>query len=128
VLEAWKDGRIRDIRKQTAAQPGEELAALRHTIEVYSAAKNRKGVAIEAAIRIWARQDAATAAVVEQVDAARLECTRALFVALGLPAAEADARSVLLYAFVFGFSMMQCGRFPMDAAATQRWIAERIAQ
>jgi len=128
VLASWMDGRIRDIRKQTAALPGGELAALQHTIEVYSAAKNRKGIAIEAAMRVWARQDAATAAVVEQVDAARLDCTRALFVALGLADGEAKARSVLLYAYVFGFSMMQCGLFAMDAGATKRWIMERITQ
>ena len=128
VLDTWKDGRIRDIRKQTAAQPGQELAALQHTIEVYAAAKNRKGIAIEAAIRMWARQDNATAAIVEAVDATRLDCTRALFVALGQAEAEAKARSVLLYAYVFGFSMMQCGQFPMDAAQTKRWIMERITQ
>jgi len=128
VLATWKDGRIRDIRKQTAAQPGAELAALQHTIEVYAAAKNRKGVAIEAALRMWARQDAPTAAIVEEVDATRLDCTQALFLALGLPAAEAKARSVLLYAYVFGFSMMQCGQFQMDAAATKRWIMARITQ
>ena len=126
VLDSWKDGRIRDIRKQTAAQPGGELDALRHTIDVYAAAKNRKGIAIEAAIRMCARQDAATAAIVEEVDATRLDCTHQLFLALGLPEAEAKARSVLLYAYVFGFSMMQCGQFPMDAAKTKRWITERI--
>ncbi len=128
VLDTWRQGRIRDIQKQTAAEPGKELEALNHTIEVYAAAKNRKGIAIEAAIRMWARQDAPTAAVVEEVDATRLDCTRALFVALGLPEAEAKARSVLLYAYVFGFSMMQCGRFPMDAAKTRRWIMERITE
>ena len=128
VLATWRDGRIRDIRKQTTAEPGGELAALHHTIDVYSAARNRKGIAIEAAIRMWARQDAATAAIVEEVDATRLDCTRQLFVALGLPEAEAKARSVLLYAYVFGFSMMQCGRFPMDAAATKRWITGRITE
>lgn len=128
VLTTWRDGRIGDIRKQTSAEPGGELDALRHTIDVYSAARNRKGIAIEAAIRMWARQDAATAAIVEEVDATRLDCTRQLFVALGLPEAEAKARSVLLYAYVFGFSMMQCGGFPMDAAAAKRWITERITQ
>ncbi len=128
VLETWRDGRIRDIRKQTSADPGGELDALRHTIDVYSAAKSRKGIAIEAAIRMWARQDATTAAIVEEVDATRLDCTRQLFVALGLPDAEAKARSVLLYAYVFGFSMMQCGGFPMDTAAAKRWITERITQ
>ena len=77
---------------------------------------------------MWARQDAPTAAIVEEVDATRLDATRALFLALGLANAEAKARSVLLYAYVFGFSMMQCGQFPMDAAKTKRWIMERITQ
>lgn len=128
VLTVWRDGRIRDIRKQTSAEPGGELAALHHTIDVYAAGRNRKGIAIEAAIRMWARQDPPTAAVVEEVDATRLDCTRQLFVALGLSETEAKARSVLLYAYVFGFSMMQCGQFAMDAAETKRWITARITQ
>ena len=106
--------------------PGDEEAALRHTIEVYAAAKNRKGISIEASIRLCARQDANGLTVVEEVDAERLECTRRLFLARGLSPAEAAARSALLYAYVFGFSMMQCGRFDMDAAQTKRWIVEQI--
>lgn len=128
VLDDWRTSRIRDIRKQTAAMPGGELAALRHTIDVYAAGKNRKGISIEAAVRIWARQDANGLAVVEEVDAERLECTRRLFLALGLPPTEAAARSALLYAYVFGFSMMQCARFGMDAEQTKRWIVARITQ
>lgn len=128
VLDDWRAGRIRDIRKQTAAEPGAELTALRHTIEVYAAARNRKGISIEAAIRIWARQDANGLAVVEDVDAERLACTRRLFRAIGLPPAEAAARSALLYAYVFGFSMMQCGRFDMDAEQTKEWIVARITR
>jgi AcrR family transcriptional regulator len=126
VLDFWQEGRIRDIRKQTAAKPGGELQALRHTIEVYAAAKNRKGVAIEAAIRLWARQDPRAASVVEEVDAERLSCTHRLFISLGLSGAEAAARSVLLYAYVFGFSMMQCGGFEMNSSRTKDWITERI--
>jgi AcrR family transcriptional regulator len=128
VLDDWRDSRIRDIRKQTAAETGGELAALRHTIDVYSAAKNRKGISIEAAIRLWARQDANGLAIVEEVDAERLACTRRLFLALGLSSSEAAARSALLYAYVFGFSMMQCSRFDMDAEQTKRWIMERITR
>ncbi|MBU0751461.1 MAG: TetR/AcrR family transcriptional regulator [Gammaproteobacteria bacterium] len=127
VLSEWRDSRIADIRKQTAAQPGQELAALHHTIDVYAAARNRKGIAIEAGFRLWARQDAATAAVVEEVDAERLACTCRLFRVLGLGETEAAARSVLLYAYVFGYSMMQCGRFAMDAAAVKDWIGRQIA-
>lgn len=126
VLEEWKAGRIRDIRKQTAAGPGGELAALRHTIAVYSAGRNRKGLPIELAVREWARRDARAAAVVEEVDAERLACAARLFVALGLTAAEAAARSVLLYAYVFGFSLMRCDRFASDVGAVKDWIAGRI--
>lgn len=128
VLDDWRASRIQDIRKQTTAESGGELDALRHTIDVYAAAKNRKGISIEAALRLWARQDANGLAVVEEVDAERLECTRRLFLGLGFPPAEAAARSALLYAYVFGFSMMQCGRFAMDAAQTKDWIVGRITQ
>lgn len=127
VLEEWKNGRIADIRKQTATQPGEELAALLHTIDVYSAGRNRKGLPIEIAVREWARRDARAAEVVEEVDAERLACASRLFVSLGLTPAEAAARSVLLYAYVFGFSLMRCDRFVPDTAAAKDWIAHLIA-
>lgn len=127
VLEEWKNGRITDIRKQTTARPGEELATLRHTIEVYSAGRNRKGLPIEIAVREWARRDARAAEVVEEVDAERLACASRLFVSLGLTPAEAAARSVLLYAYVFGFSLMRCDRFVPDTAATKDWITRQIA-
>jgi AcrR family transcriptional regulator len=127
VLEEWKNGRIADIHKQTAARPGEEMTALRHTIEVYSAGKNRKGLPIELAVREWASRDARAAAVVEEVDAERVACAARLFERLGLDAAEASARSVLLYAYVFGFSLMRCNRFLPDSSAAKAWITNRIA-
>ena len=128
VLNLWKDGRIRDIRKQTQAETGGEAAALLHTIEVYSSARNRKGIAIEAAVRDWARRDSQTAAAVEEVDAERLACASRLFLARGLDAKEAQARSVMLYAYVFGVSLMHCGSFTDDLASLKSWIAERIAR
>jgi AcrR family transcriptional regulator len=127
VLDEWKDGRIRDIHKQTAAQPGGELAALRHTIDVYSASRNRKGLPIELAVREWARRDTRAATVVEEVDAERLACAARLFQARGLSAAEAAARSVLLYAYVFGFSLMRCDRYTTDVAGVKDWITGQIA-
>ena len=128
VLEYWKDGRIRDIRKQTQAEPGAEAAALLHTIEVYASARNREGIAIEAAVRDWARRDPQAAAVVEEVDAERLACACRLFRACGLPEQEARARSLLLYAYVFGASLMRPGAFDPDMAALKTWIARFIAR
>jgi AcrR family transcriptional regulator len=128
VLGLWKDGRIRDIRKQTQAQPGGEVAALLHTIEVYASARNRKGIAIEAAMRDWARRDPQAAAVVEEVDAERLVCACRLFLACGIEEEEAQARSLMLYAYVFGVSLMRCGGFTSDIESLKAWIAERIAR
>jgi AcrR family transcriptional regulator len=128
VLQFWKEGRIRDIRKQTQAQPGGEVDALLHTIEVYGSARNRKGISIEAAVRDWARRDAQAVAVVEEVDAERLACSCRLFLALGMDMEEAQARSVMLYAYVFGVSLMHCGGFTTDLPSLKDWIAARIAR
>ena len=125
----FKDRRdLRDIRKQTQAEPGGEVAALLHTIEVYGSARNRKGISIEAAVRDWARRDAQAAAVVEEVDTERLTCACRLFLACGLTTDEAHARSVMLYAYVFGVSLMHCSGFTANLAALKTWIAERISR
>jgi AcrR family transcriptional regulator len=126
LLEQWRDGRIADIVKQTAAEPGAELARIFHVIEVYSAARNRKGVRIELALRDWARRDAAAAGVVKEVDATRLDCARRLFLACGVADREATSRSLLLYAYVFGQSLMNYEG--PDLPELKRWIAERIAR
>ena len=128
VLAVWKEGRVNDIRKQTQSAPGDEAKALLHTIEVYSAGRNRKGIHIEAAVRGWARHDAHAAEVVEEVDAERLACACRLFLACGMPDNEARARSVMLYAYVFGVSLMHCDRFAPDLSELKQWIADRIAR
>ena len=126
VLQTWKEGRMRDISKQTTALPGKEREQLHQVIDVYSANRNRKGIYIELAVRDWARHDTQTAAVVEEVDTYRLECTRKLFVAGGLSDAEAKSRSLLLYAYVFGQSLMAYDRYDPKVIEFKHWIAERI--
>ena len=127
VLETWKDGRIRDIIKQTRPEPGKEEAQIFHVIDVYSASRNKKGILIELAMREWARRDAQAAATVEEVDAWRLRCARELFLAIGLPLHEASTRSMLLYAYVFGVSMMNCEKFDGDIARMKSDILKLIA-
>ncbi|MDD3328443.1 MAG: TetR/AcrR family transcriptional regulator [Zoogloea sp.] len=127
VLDTWKDGRIRDIIKQTRPEPGKEEAQIFHVIDVYSASRNKKGILIELAMREWARRDAPAAATVEEVDAWRLRCARELFLAIGLPLHEASTRSMLLYAYVFGVSMMNCEKFDGDIARMKSDILKLIA-
>ncbi|HZX32312.1 MAG TPA: TetR/AcrR family transcriptional regulator [Rhodocyclaceae bacterium] len=126
VLERWREGRIRDIEKTTAVEPGKERDQLHYVIEVYGASRNRKGMSIELAVRDWARHDAVAAAVVEAVDLYRLECTRKLFVRAGMTEAEAKSRSLLLYACVFGLSLMHYDSFDQQLPDLKQRIAERI--
>ena len=126
VLERWKEGRIRDIEKTTTVAPGKERDQLHFAIEVYGASRNRKGMSIELAVRDWARHDAQAAAVVEAVDLYRLDCTRKLFVSSGMSDAEAKSRSLLLYACVFGLSLMHYTHFDDNLGDLKQRIAERI--
>ena len=128
VLETWRDGRIRDIDKQTVTTPGHEHEQLLHLIDVYGSTRNRKGISIELAVRDWARRDAQAAAVVEEVDSWRLECTRKLFIVLGASEDEAKSRSLLLYAYVFGQSLMACERYDPRLSEFKRWIADLIVK
>lgn len=128
VLQVWRDGRIRDIIKQTRAQPGREVEQIHHVIDVYSAGRSRRGMMIELAVRDLARRDAAAAAIVAEVDDIRLRCARDLFLACGVPMDEASSRCMLLYAYVFGISMMSYDRFDSDIARLKRDISELIAQ
>lgn len=126
VLERWREGRIRDIEKTTSVQAGSEREQLHYAIEVYGASKNRKGMSIELAVRDWARHDTRAASIVESVDLYRLECTRRLFVAAGMSDAEAKSRSLLLYACVFGLSLMHYAPFDKNLGDLKQRIAERI--
>lgn len=128
VLQHWKEGRIRDIIKQTRAQPGNELAQIYHVIDVYSASRSRRGMMIELAVRDWARREAEAAAIVAEVDDVRLRCARELFLACGVPMAEASSRCMLLYAYVFGVSLMNYEKFDSDVARLKRDIADLIAR
>ncbi|THF63528.1 TetR/AcrR family transcriptional regulator [Pseudothauera rhizosphaerae] len=128
VLHYWKDGRIRDIVKQTRAQPGRELEQIYHVIDIYSTTRSRRGMMIELAVRDWARRDPEAAAIVAEVDDTRLRCARNLFLACGVPMEEASSRCMLLYAYVFGLSLMVYDRFDSDPARLKRDIADLIAR
>ena len=63
-------------------------------------------VAIELAVRHWARSNKSAAGAVEQVDAARLKLVAPLYRSLGFSPAKADARALLFYSFLFGQSLL----------------------
>ncbi len=106
LLETWKHGRIAAIEKQTELGGENARDRLKSLIRLYSERRNPEGIAIELAIRQWARSDAAAVAAVASVDAARLKNVEQLYSKLGLSPEDAQARAVLLYSFIFGQSLL----------------------
>lgn len=116
ILQTWRDGRIAVIERhaeQGGDTPTEKLNSL---IRLYSERANAQGIAIELAIRQWARTDASAAKATRAVDEARLKTVSSLYRQMGLSVAEAEARAVLLYAFLFGQSLMFVDRSPRHQA------------
>jgi AcrR family transcriptional regulator len=91
LLATWAHGRIAAVEQQTAL--GNESAAdrLKSVIRLYSERVNPEGMAIEMAIRQWARSDPAAAAAVARVDTARMSNVAQLYVRMGFTSEDAQA-------------------------------------
>lgn len=117
MLDTWCQGRIAAINQQLAlgdATPGERLRAV---IKLYSERINAQGMAIELAIRHWARTDKTAGEVVARVDAERLARVQSLYARMGLAAEDARARAVLFYSFIFGQSLLFLDQPPRKRAS-----------
>jgi AcrR family transcriptional regulator len=106
ILETWREGRVTAIERQAEAGGESALQRLKSIFKLYSERANMQGIAIELAIRQWARTDPMAAAAAEKVDAARLKTVSSLYRMLGLSVPEAEARAVLFYTFLFGQSLL----------------------
>jgi AcrR family transcriptional regulator len=106
ILQSWSAGRIAAIEQQTSLDGATARDRLRALIRLYSERMNTAGMAIELAIRQWARSDEAAATAVARVDAARLKNVGQLYRATGLSGDEADAQAFLFYCFIFGQSLL----------------------
>ena len=112
LLETWARGRVEAIEKQAHLDGASARERLADIIRLYSERFNPHGMAIELAVRHWSRSDPAAARVVAEVDGARLKNVARLYAALGLTAAEAEARAFLFYSFIFGQSLLQMEHGP----------------
>lgn len=112
LLATWMRERIAAVEQQTRLSGASARERLKSIIQLYSERLNPEGVAIELAIRQWARADAAALAAVATVDAARLKNVTQLYSELGLTPSEAQARAFLFYAFIFGQSLLMLEQTP----------------
>jgi len=126
MLARWREGRAEAIAQQTSLDgqnPRERLKAL---IQLYSERLNPEGMAIELAIRQWARIDESAAVAVASVDAARLKHVAELYRATGLLAEEAEAQAFLFYCFIFGQSLLFVERGPRKRSQLVAKSAEKL--
>ena len=126
MLQSWRTGRIAAIKKQTSLDGATARERLRALIALYSERMNTEGMAVELAIRQWARSDEAAASAVASVDAARLQNVGHLYRATGLAAEEADAQAFLFYCFIFGQSLLFLERGPRKRAQLIAKSAENL--
>jgi AcrR family transcriptional regulator len=126
MLQNWSAGRIAAIERQTSLDGATARERLRALIALYSERMNTEGMAVELAIRQWARSDEAAAASVASVDAARLQNVGQLYRAAGLAAEQADAQAFLFYCFIFGQSLLFLERGPRKRAQLIAKSAEKL--
>ena len=128
MLQTWRTGRIASIEKQTSLDGATARERLRALIALYSERMNTEGMAVELAIRQWARSDEAAATAVASVDAARLQNVGQLYRAAGLAPEEADAQAFLFYCFIFGQSLLFLERGPRKRAQLIAKSAEKLLE
>jgi AcrR family transcriptional regulator len=128
MLQKWAAGRIAAIEQQTSLDGTTARERLREVIQLYSERMNTEGMAVELAIRQWARSDEAAAAAVASVDAARLKNVGQLYRATGLSPEEADAQAFLFYCFIFGQSLLFLERGPRKRAQLVARSAEKLLE
>jgi AcrR family transcriptional regulator len=126
MLQHWSAGRIAAIEKHTSLDGTTARERLKALIPQYAERVNTEGMAVELAIRQWARSDELAAGAAAHVDAARLKNVGNLFRATGLPAEEADARAFLFYCFVFGQGLLFLERGPRKRAQLVAKSAETV--
>ena len=126
MLQNWSTGRIAAIERQTSLDGATARERLRALVALYSERMNTEGMAVELAIRQWARSDEAAAAAVASVDAARLQNVGHLYRAAGLSPDEADAQAFLFYCFIFGQSLLFLERGPRKRAQLIAKSAEKL--
>src|ERR1700687_1927308 len=85
MLQSWSAGRIAAIEAQTSLDGATARERLRALIRLYSERMNTEGMAVELAIRQWARSDDAAGAAVGGVEAGRVKNVGPLYPATGLP-------------------------------------------
>ena len=114
MLRHWTEGRIASIEKQTELGRESAGARLASIIELFADKANPHGLAIELAVRQWARSDERAAGAVAEVDAVRLKRVAGLYSTMGFEETAARVRAHIFYSFIFGSELLFTGADQAD--------------
>jgi AcrR family transcriptional regulator len=99
MLDTWEKTGTEDIIARVETQPGDARARLWKLLEITTAPE---GLAVELAIRDWARRDGDVAERLRRADNRRMEFVRSLFRPFCADEDDVEARSMTAYALVIG--------------------------
>jgi AcrR family transcriptional regulator len=121
LLDTWERRSTEDVLQRVERQGGDPAQRLRRAGALTF---SDQLVAVDLAVRDWARRDAAVAARLRRVDNRRMEYLRSLFAALGVAAEEIEARCLLAFSLAIGVHLVAAEHpGPGRAAVLKRAMA-----
>jgi AcrR family transcriptional regulator len=99
MLGTWEKTGTDDIIAQVESETGDERARLRKLFEITT---SPDGLAVELAIRDWARRDGDVAERLRRADNRRMDFVRSLFRPFCADEDDAEVRSMAAYSLVIG--------------------------
>ena len=108
VLDTWEQAVVDDVISRIENTEDDPRTKLRHLFEL---ARDRsgavgRGLAVELAIRDWARRSPDVSARLHRVDERRMTYLRTLFRQISIDDNDAEARSFLVFALFVGNSLI----------------------
>ena len=124
LLETWKRVMVDEVIARLEGEGGDARARLRHLWTLSSS--SGEWLAIELAVRDWARRDDAVAGVLRRVDNRRIAYLRTLFGQLSEDPDDVEARCAMAMALFVGFRFIAADHGGRSRTEVVRLAGERL--
>lgn len=124
VLERWETAMVDEVIAQVESQPADPRAKLSHLFDL--AAEAREGLAVELALRDWARRDPHVAERIHRVDNRRMDYMRSLFSEVCGDPDDVEARCMLAFSLFIGSNFIAADHGAKTRAQVVRLAAQRL--
>jgi len=125
MLGTWERTGTEDIIAQVESQPGDVRARLRKLLEITT---SPEGLAVELAVRDWARRDADVASRLRRADNRRMDFVRSLFRPFCTDQDDVEVRSMTAYSLVIGSYFVAADHGARTRAQVLQLAIDRLLQ